>query len=99
MNRPRIAITMGDASGVGPEIIMKALAHDDVAQRCRPIVVGDADRLRAADRICGTSLAVRDLTREAIATTKDQSRVVDCIDLRLIPIDLPWGRLSAKAGD
>ncbi len=33
MNRPRIAITMGDACGVGPEIIMKALAHPDVAQR------------------------------------------------------------------
>ena len=28
--RPIIAITMGDASGIGPEIIMKALARDDV---------------------------------------------------------------------
>lgn len=99
MNRPRIAITMGDACGVGPEIIMKALAHPDVAQRCQPIVVGDAARLRAADRICGTSLTVRGLTSEAVATTRDQARVVDCIDLGLIPADLPWGRLSAKAGD
>jgi 4-phospho-D-threonate 3-dehydrogenase / 4-phospho-D-erythronate 3-dehydrogenase len=61
--------------------------------------VGDAGRLRAADRICGTSLTVRGLTTEAIATTTDQSRVVDCIDLGLIPADLPWGKLSAKAGD
>jgi 4-phospho-D-threonate 3-dehydrogenase / 4-phospho-D-erythronate 3-dehydrogenase len=99
MNRPRIAITMGDASGVGPEIIMKALAQDGVAERCRPIVVGDADRLRAADRICGTSLTVRVVTSEVIATTTSQSRVVDCINLGLIPVDLPWGKLSAKAGD
>lgn len=99
MNRPRIAITMGDAAGVGPEIIVKALAHDDVAQHCRPIVVGDAGRLRAADRICGTSLTVRGLTSEAVAATEDQSRVIDCIDLGLIPVELPWGRLSANAGD
>ena len=27
MTRPTIAITMGDPAGIGPEIIMKALAH------------------------------------------------------------------------
>lgn len=35
-NRPVIAITMGDAAGVGPEIIMKTLAHADLYQRCKP---------------------------------------------------------------
>jgi len=39
---PRIAITMGDAAGVGPEVIMKALAHAEVYALCRPLVVGDA---------------------------------------------------------
>jgi len=28
-----------------------------------------------------------------------QQGIVDCIDLRLIPKDLPWGKLSAVAGD
>src|SRR5215471_14020657 len=37
MDRPKIAITMGDAAGVGPEIIMKSLAHAGVYERCRPL--------------------------------------------------------------
>jgi len=28
MNRPRIGITMGDPAGVGPEVVMKALARE-----------------------------------------------------------------------
>ena len=39
---PVIAITMGDAAGIGPEIIMKALASPGVRALCRPLVVGDA---------------------------------------------------------
>ncbi len=38
---PRIAITMGDPAGIGPEVILKALLRDDVYQVCRPIVLGD----------------------------------------------------------
>ena len=39
--RPILAITMGDAAGIGPEIIVKTLAHAEVQETCRPIVVGD----------------------------------------------------------
>ena len=48
-DRPVIAITMGDAAGVGPEIIVKALAHADLYDRCRPLVIGDAARLIGLD--------------------------------------------------
>jgi 4-hydroxy-L-threonine phosphate dehydrogenase PdxA len=41
---PIIGITMGDASGVGPEVIVKSLNHDVVYQQCRPLVIGDAGR-------------------------------------------------------
>lgn len=95
--RPIIAITMGDASGVGPEIIMKALVRDDVAALCRPLVVGDAARLREAGAILRSPLAV-----DALATP-DQARyargAVDCIDLGLIPAGHPWGTLSPLSGE
>ena len=94
---PRIAITMGDAAGVGPEIIMKALAHEDLYRRCRPFVVGDAERLREAGRRAGTALTVRTITDPAEASPTAKS--VDCIDLKLIPSDLPFGKLSPIAGD
>lgn len=95
--RPIIAITMGDASGVGPEVIMKALAHAAVYAACRPLVVGDAERLRQAAKICGLDLAV--VPRHAAAEGSYRPGLVDCIDLGLIPPDHPFGRLSALSGE
>ena len=57
--RPLIAITMGDAAGIGAEVIMKSLGHAEIYRWCRPLVIGDADRLRAAGRVVGSSLTVR----------------------------------------
>ena len=56
---PVIGITMGDATGVGPEIIVKSLTHDTVYKQCRPLVVGDARRLERANEIVGGSAKVR----------------------------------------
>ncbi len=39
--KPRIAITMGDPGGIGPEVILKALARSDVRQALIPVIVGD----------------------------------------------------------
>jgi 4-hydroxythreonine-4-phosphate dehydrogenase len=97
--RPVIAMTMGDAAGIGPEVIMKSLAHDDIYDRCRPLVIGDALRLQQAGRIVGTKLVVRSLTPDQIEDALYTAGTVDCIDLKLIPDDLPWGKLSAIAGD
>ena len=94
---PVIGITMGDASGVGPEVVVKSLAHDAVYQQCRPLVIGDARRLERANALVGGKAKVR---RIADATeARYEPGVIDCIDLGLIPDDLPFGELSAVAGD
>src|SRR3989339_400259 len=41
MTVPRLAITMGDPSGVGPEIVAKALSRSAIYRWCRPVVIGD----------------------------------------------------------
>ena len=97
MYRPIIAITMGDAAGVGPEIIMKSLAHEALFDVCRPLVIGDVERLRLAGKIVNTSLTVKAVSGPKEAEFK--AGVVDCVDLALIPADLPFGELSAIAGD
>jgi 4-hydroxythreonine-4-phosphate dehydrogenase len=97
MYRPVIALTMGDAAGIGPEIIMKSLAHAPLYSTCRPLVIGDADRLRRAGQIAGVALAVT-----AASDPNDAAFVpgsVDCLDVGLIPPDLPFGQISAVAGD
>jgi 4-phospho-D-threonate 3-dehydrogenase / 4-phospho-D-erythronate 3-dehydrogenase len=97
--RPVIAMTMGDAAGIGPEVIMKSLAHADLYDLCKPLVIGDALRLQKAGRIVETELVVRSLTQDQIDDALYTAGSVDCIDLKLIPDDLPWGKLSAIAGD
>ena len=97
VSRPRIAITMGDAAGVGPEVIMKALAHPEAYALCRPLVVGDARRLARAGAIVGSPL-----TMQAIAAPRDarfEPGTVDCVDLALVPEDAPFGKLSAACGE
>ena len=42
MKGPVVAITMGDAAGIGPEITCKSLQHPDLYEICRPVVIGDA---------------------------------------------------------
>ena len=48
---PIIAMTMGDAAGIGPEVIMKSLAHPELHEQCRPLVIGDAERFQAVGLI------------------------------------------------
>ena len=43
---PRIGITMGDAAGIGAEIVLKALAGEDLKKICQPIIIGDAEFLK-----------------------------------------------------
>jgi 4-phospho-D-threonate 3-dehydrogenase / 4-phospho-D-erythronate 3-dehydrogenase len=97
MARPIIGITMGDAAGVGPEIIMKALAVPEVYEISRPLVVGDARRLRKAGQIVGSKLSVRGIQKPEEAAFRLGE--VDVVDLPIIPDDLPFGKLSATAGD
>jgi len=41
MNKPIVAVTMGDPAGVGPEVVLKALADREVRRECRPLILGD----------------------------------------------------------
>jgi 4-hydroxythreonine-4-phosphate dehydrogenase len=97
MNIPTIAITMGDAAGIGPEIIMKALASPEVRAFCNPLVIGDSERLRTAGQLVRSRLKVETLDDPAQAGYRHGD--VECIDLNLIPADLPFGKISAVAGE
>src|SRR5262249_10979331 len=97
MARPIIGITMGDAAGVGSEVIMKALAAPEVYESCRPLVVGDARRLRKAGGIVRSKLSVRPIQKPEEAAFRLGE--VDVVDLPVIPEDLPFGKLSATAGE
>jgi 4-hydroxythreonine-4-phosphate dehydrogenase len=79
---PRIAITMGDAAGVGPELCVRALASEEVRRICQPIVYGDLPVLQAAAAVLRLPLPAQD--------------VLDVQGLK--PNDFAPGRISAAAG-
>src|SRR4051794_32496532 len=62
--RPRVGITMGDPSGIGPEVVLKAVAEAEVRDICQPVIIGDAQLLahnaRTLDLQCGYDIVRRD---------------------------------------
>ena len=97
MSLTTIALTMGDPAGIGPEIIMKALATPGVHAFCKPLVIGDAERLRLAGQRVGTQLQL--VRRENVREAAHEHGKVECIDLGLVPADLPFGQVSPIAGE
>lgn len=96
--KPIIAITMGDAAGIGPEIIVKALAHPPVYEVCRPVVIGDTGILKRAAAVSGRKeIDIRSI--EQVSEAEFRHGVIDCIDLKLLPEAVPFGQLSAAAGN
>lgn len=59
----RIGITMGDPSGIGPEVVLKAVAEDEIQSLCAPVIIGDAQLLahtaRTLNLQCGYDIVRR----------------------------------------
>jgi len=95
--KPVIGITMGDAAGVGPEVVLKALRDPAIYEACSPLVVGDLAVLRRDEAILSTGLELRRIESPAEALCR--AGTVDCLDLGLLPGETPFGRVSAEAGE
>jgi len=55
-NLPRIAITIGDPAGVGPELALRATADAEIGRMCVPILFGDEQLLRRVADACGLDI-------------------------------------------
>lgn len=72
MRRPRVAITVGDPAGIGPEIAAKAAADPLVRSHCDPIVFGPpADRTFAVGQVSAEAgRAAYDVIVRAVAAAR-----------------------------
>ncbi len=92
-----IVISMGDAAGVGPEIILKALAQTP-GDAAGVVVLGDVRALRRANTLLGqAALALAEVSM--LAQAQDlPPRCVGMLQSCELP-ELPlWGQVSAAAG-
>jgi 4-hydroxythreonine-4-phosphate dehydrogenase len=88
---------MGDAAGIGPEIIVRAHT-DGAAEGC--VVVGDVAVMRRAARLLGDGLPLAQIGSPADAGEVPPGCLAVCPPPGLAPdLDrLPWGQADARCG-
>jgi len=95
--KPLLAVTMGDASGSGPEIIAKALTDPGIRAESRIVVIGDASTMREAMAITGAPGEIRGIKEISAATF--QPGVIEVLDLHNVDAGrLVRGRVDPIAG-
>jgi 4-hydroxythreonine-4-phosphate dehydrogenase len=99
MTLPRLALTIGDVAGIGPEITAKTLlGHDDLRLKCIPVVIGDeAAMRRGVLNVGGDPDAVRVIATVADAT--NTPGIIELIQTGPSLADVALGELSPVAGD
>ena len=98
LDKPKIAITMGDAAGIGPEITAKCLAQAEVYQWCNPVVLGDARVIKQAVDLSEAPLAVHPI--ESLSDAAFAYGTVDVLDYHNIAVEnLRMGVVDAKNGE
>ena len=94
--KPLIAITMGDATGAGPEIIVKSLEDKSLYNKARLFVLGDSKIMSRAAGIVGSAKPIRTIDRPDGAGDSPDS--IDVLDLDNLPEDLPFAVIDGRAG-
>jgi 4-hydroxythreonine-4-phosphate dehydrogenase len=73
----KIAVTMGDPAGVGPEVILKAVSRsEEIRDVCSPIIIGDRVVMQEAVRLLDLSVKIN-----LIQTPGEAGLVPGAIDL------------------
>ena len=97
MDKPTIAITMGDAAGIGPELIVKILSEPTIYKQCNPLLIGDPEVMREICQIVGVELRFQRIDEPTDA--RFSPPVVDVLHPDGLQIDhVAWGQLDPGMG-
>ena len=95
---PRLAVSMGDPAGIGPEIAVKALLDPAVTSICRPVLIGDGSVIRDIIERLGLPASVYAIHR--IVDAAFESGQIDVFDLGIMNgQDIPFGTINATCGE
>ena len=91
---------MGDPSGCGPEITVKALVAGEIYDKCRPLVIGDAKTIEKAAREAVKRSDIKINPVSSVAAARFQSGTIDVFDLKNVDIaNLKIGEVDAMSGE
>ena len=97
MEKPIIAVTMGDPAGIGPEIVAKSIADKATFDVARCIVIGDKKVMEKAIEIVGADLKVNVV--DSPADGDYSYGVLNMIDLDNIDMSrFEYGKINAMCG-
>lgn len=98
MNKPIIAITMGDPASIGPEIAIKALLQEHIHAICKPLIVGDAGVFQQIVSLLGMQVTINPVA--SVQEAKFEWGKPDVLDLNNVNRDqLVFGAINANCGD
>ena len=98
MTLPIIAITMGDPSGIGPEIIVASYSHNTSFLNCSLLVIGNSERLKDAAKILKQNIKVNICKSTNDIVTKDKN-TINCINIGTLPKNFAYGKNSIIGGE
>ena len=99
VQKPVVAVTMGDPSGVGPEIVATALADPAVALVSRPLVLGDRAAMERGIQVAGVPLSI-ETVQGLLPPAEPRPGVLYLQEIsRLAPGAMQYGRPCAAGGD
>lgn len=94
--RPLIGITIGDPAGIGPEIVVRSLQNPEIYTRVRPLVIGNQKIINRALAIFNSNFTLHTVK------TPDEGQythgTIDVLDIDNLNDDVPFGVISAQAG-
>ena len=96
--KPVIGVLLGDAAGVGPELVAKCAAEGFYEQYCKPIVIGDLRVLERALEVTGTKDKVK-LQVISDAEEADWEKGLPVLDQKNVdPEEVPFGVKTVVSG-
>ncbi|MBI5099049.1 MAG: 4-hydroxythreonine-4-phosphate dehydrogenase PdxA [Nitrospirae bacterium] len=76
----RIAITMGEPGGIGPEVIVKALSRAGISNYCTPVVIGNTEVMRDAVSLTGLPLKIKPIS--SLSQSKPARGSIELLDIK-----------------
>ena len=97
MKRLKVAITMGDPAGVGPEIIVKMFAKHGIYKYADVFVIGDLFPMLGAQRRISKKMAIRPI--KDINSLSTDKNIINLLDMRLLsPGEYSLGESGKESG-
>lgn len=96
LSKPIIGILLGDATGIGPEIVAKACSIEEIFSYCIPVIICDQRVFKL-----GLAVAKRNLEFQIIKSLSDfiQDDVIQIVDLKnLDPNEIKFGTINPISG-